>query len=264
MEHAMRRRTLPLAMGLLLAVTACGPAQVVVTIQQTVKNPDGSGTAERPIPNVEVQLLPFDRDQVFDSLQKAFPTQEPPIPQELLTARDQVSQAQDKWQSATARWNTLRDTLEKITTTMKKYSRGESRYIALYRQFQDFDAELSKVDKEMKSSFARYDSLQKATIHQSDSIRVLRNAWADSAFASVDSVFAIKLQASGLQAAVDTTDANGVASKHLQVKPGKYWVTARFDLPYTELYWNVPIEVKRGKPVQVLLNNKNAKERVKL
>ncbi|MCG6987372.1 MAG: hypothetical protein LJF06_04240 [Gemmatimonadetes bacterium] len=260
----MRRRTLPLAMGLLLAVAACGPAQVVVTMQQTVNNPDGSGTVERPIPNVEVQLLPFDRDQIFDSLSKAFPTQEPPIPPDLLAARDSVRTAQERWQANTARWNTLRDTLEKITTTMKKYSRGESRYIALYRQFQDFDAELSKVDREMKSSFQRFDSLSKATIHQSDSIRVLRNSWADSAFASVDSVFALKLQASGLQAAADTTDANGVASKHFQVKPGKYWVTARFDLPYTQLYWNVPIEVKRGKPVQVLLNNKNAKERVKL
>jgi DNA repair ATPase RecN len=260
----MRRRTLPLAMGLLLAVAACGPAQVVVTVQQTVNNPDGSGTVERPIPNVVVQLLPFDRDQVFDSLAKAFPTKEPDIPPELLAARDSVRAAQERWQANTARWNTLRDTLEKITSTMKNYSRGEARYIALYRQFQDFDTELSRVDKEMKSSFQRFDSLSKATIHQSDSIRVVRNAWADSAFTSVDSVFALKLQASGLLAAEDTTDANGVAGKHFQVKPGNYWVTARFDLPYTELYWNVPVVVKRGKPIEVLLNNKNATERVKL
>lgn len=260
----MRCRTLPFAIGLLVAVTACGPAQVVVTMQQTVNNPTGNGTVERPIPNVEVQLLPFDRDVVFDSLAKAYPTKEPAIPQDLMTARDSVRQAQQRWQDNTARWNTLRDTLQKITTTMKKYSRGEARYIALYKQYEDFDAEYSRVDKAMKASFKKFDSLQKSTIQESDSIRALRNNWANEAFLKVDSIFGAKLQASGLKAYDDTTDANGIASKHLKVAPGKYWVTARFDLPYTELYWNVPIVVKRGKPIQVKLNKANAKERVKL
>lgn len=261
----MRTRTLPFAMGLLLAVTACGPAHVVVTMQQTVTNPNGTGTVERPIPNAVVQLLPFNRDLVFDSLAKAYSTPEPPIPQDLLTARDSVRVAQQRWQANTARWNTLRDTLQKITNTMKKYSRGEARYIALYKQYEDFDTEYQKVDRAMKSSFKEFDTLQKATIHESDSIRAVRNNWANDAFAKVDSIFSAKIQASGLQAYEDTTDANGIAGpKHFNVAPGKYWVTARFELPYTELYWNVPVEVKRGKPTQVKLDNANAKERVKL
>ena len=39
---------------------------------------------------------------------------------------------------------------------------------------------------------------------------------------------------------------------------------ARFELPYTELYWNVPIEVKRGEPNEVKLTKENAKTRIKL
>lgn len=261
----MRRRTLPFAMGLLLAATACGPAQVIVTMEQTVNNPDGSGTVQRPIPDVEVQLLPFNRDLVFDSLQKAYSTPEPAIPQDLLAARDSVRQAQEKWQAAQARWGTLRDTLQKINATMKKYSRGEARYVALFKQFNELDSEYDRVNKEMNSYFKKFDSLQKSTIRQSDSVKVARENWSDQAFADVDDVFQAKLQASGLPSATDTTNAQGIAGeKHFQVKPGKYWVVAWFELPYTELYWNVPIEVKRGEPIQVKLTKENAKERIKL
>jgi hypothetical protein len=259
----MRRRTLPFAMGLLLAATACGPAQVVVKMEQTVDNPDGT-TAQRPIPNVVVDILPFDRDQVFDSLQKAYATPEPEIPAELLAARDSVRQAYEEWQHDQDRWNTLRDTLQKINAAMKQYSRGEGKYLALYKDFNDLDAEYGKIDKEMNEAFKRYDAKQKATLHESDSIRVLRSNWSDQAFADVNKVFAAKLQAAGVQVVEDTTNAQGIAGQHLQVKPGKYWVSAHFELPYSELYWNVPIEVKRGKPFQVTLDNKNAKERPKL
>jgi hypothetical protein len=261
----MRRRNLPFAMGLLLAAAACGPAQVVVTIEQTANNPDGSGTMTQPLTGLEVQILPYDRDQVFDSLQKAFGTPEPEIPQDLLDARDQVRQAQEKWQSATARWNTLRDTLQKINEAIKKYSRGEAQYVVMYKDFEAFDAERARVEKEMNASFKEFDSLQKGTIHESDSVRIARENWADEAFADVDPVITAKVRAAGLPVVVDTTDANGVASgDQFKVPPGKYWVYARYELPYTELYWNVPIEVKRGDPNEIKLNRDNAKERIKL
>ena len=261
----MRRRHLPFALALLLAAAACGPAKVVVTMEQTVDNPDGSGKITQPLSGVEVQLLPYDRDLVFDSLEKAFPTKQPEIPQDLLDARDQVRQAQETWQASTARWNTLRDTLQKITDAMKKYSRGEAQYVVMYKDFQAFDSELGRVEKQMNDSFKRFDSLQKGTIHESDSVRIIREDWADSAFADVDPVIQAKLKASGRREAVDTTDANGVVTfDQAQIKPGKYWIYARFDLPYSELYWNVPVDIKRGDPNQFELTPENAKERVKL
>ena len=70
--------------------------------------------------------------------------------------------------------------------------------------------------------------------------------------------------ATGLDLAVDTTDASGVARGNLRVAPGQYWVHARYELPYTELYWNVPIDVVRGEPIQVRLTRENAEERISL
>jgi hypothetical protein len=251
-------------MALLLPAAACGPAQVVVTAEVAMNNPDGEGMVTNPVPSMEVQLLPFDRDQVFDSLEQAYGTPEPEIPQALLDAREEVAQAQQRWQQATNRWNTLRDTLQKLNTTMQQYSRGEARYVALFREWQEFDSQLGNVERQMNSAFAEFDELQKSTIRQSDSVRILQENWADEAFADIGEVFEAKVQAAGRDGVVDTTDANGVARDNLKVSPGDYWVYARYDMPYTELYWNVPIHVQRGEPNQITLTRNNAAERVKL
>jgi len=260
----MHRRDLPIAMGLFLATASCGPAEVVVSLEIEVENPDGEGTVRRPLPNVEVQLLPYDRDLVFDSIEAASPTPEPSIPQALLAARESVAAAQARWQASERRWNNLRDTLQKITATMQRYSRGEERYVALFEEFQEFDRQLARVEAETRAAFTDFSALRQATLRQSDSVRLLREAWSDEAFARADEAFLAKLRASGLPAAVDTTDPSGVAQTRLRVRPGRYWVHARYELPYSELYWNVPVDVTRGDPVHVRLTRENAEERIKL
>ena len=260
----MRRTNLPIALGLLLAGAACGPAEVVVTVEIETENPDGQGTMVRPLANLEVQLLPYDRDLVFDSLQAAHPTPEPPVPGQLLAARGNVAAAQERWQAGERRWNNLRDTLKKITGTMQQYSRGEARYVALFEEFTDLESELDRVEVETKAAFAEFSELQRASLRQSDSLRLLRDAWSDEAFADAPDVFLAKLRASGLEARADTTDPSGVARDNLKVKPGRYWIHARYELPFTELYWNVPVQVERGDPVQVRLTRDNAEERIKL
>lgn len=260
----MKRRHLPLLTALLLGAAACGPAEVVVTMEIEIDNPDGEGRVVRPISDVVVQLLPYDRDAVFDSLHNVFPTPEPEIPQELLDARDRVAEAQERWQSTERRWNNLRDTLQKINAAIAQYSRGEARYVALYREYEDFDRQLSRIERETQAAFTEFTALQEGTIRQSDSIRILQENWADEAFAEAGVVFLAKQRASGLQAALDTTDASGVAREYLKVRPGQYWLHARYPMGYTELYWNLPITVERGEPVQIQLNRANAQERIRL
>ena len=56
--------------------------------------------------------------------------------------------------------------------------------------------------------------------------------------------------------------AVGVAE--FEAAAGDYWVTARYELPYTELYWNISMSVVRGEPLQVRLMRDNASSRPKL
>jgi hypothetical protein len=51
------RRTLPVALGLLLATAACGPAEVVVTMEIEVPNPDGEGTVTRQLSDIDTELI---------------------------------------------------------------------------------------------------------------------------------------------------------------------------------------------------------------
>ena len=265
--HEMRKSTLAFAMAALLAAGACASPEVLVTVEIDVPNPEGEGMVTRAIADLEVRLIPFDRDVVFDSMQSAYDVPEPEVPQELLDARERVRGAQEEWQNAERRWNTIRDTLQTLVTAMEQYSRGEARYVALYREYGEFEGQLGNVTRQMERAFENFTALQGGTIRQADSIRILQDNWADEAFAGIGELFIAKQRESGLNFATDTTDANGIArSFHVnaKLKPGAYWVTARYELTYTELYWNVEITVEAGDPIQVTLTRANAEERLKL
>jgi hypothetical protein len=244
-----------------LALAACGPAEVVVTAEIQVEDPATGEQVSRTLRDLEVQLLPYDRDVIFDSLTNAATEPEPPIPDELLAAQQQTAEAQRQWRELENRWNTLRDTLQKINTAIGQFSRGESRYVVLFREFQDMEGQLRRVEGQKDRAFARFDSLTKANIQRAQAYRLRHDEWADVAFAEVDPVMLAHLRASRLDAVVDTTDAQGVA--RVQLRPGDYWVHARYEEPYSELYWNVPLTVTRGAPVALTLDRSNAEQRPK-
>ena len=169
-----------------------------------------------------------------------------------------------EWQNNQNRWNLIRDTLQKLTTALEQYNRGEATYVVLFREWNDFDGELGDVERQMNRSFENFTGLQEGTIEASNTIRMMRENWGDEAFSGSFEVFDTKRRASGLDAVADTTDASGIARQNLKVKPGQYWVYARYELAYTELYWNIPVEVIGGEPLQVSLSRANAEERIKL
>lgn len=258
------RKTLPCVLALVLAAGACGPVEVIVQMEIEVDDPTSGAPVAQPLSDIEVRLYPFDRDAVFDSLSRAYPTPEPAVPPELEAARAEVQAAQAQWDEAQRRWAILRDTLQKITGTLEGLPRSSADYVMLFREYNDFDAEYSQVERQVERTFARFDSLQQGTIRSSDSIRILQENWADEAFADVGDVFRAKQLESGLEIYTDTTDASGIARNNLRVRPGQYWVNARYELTYTELYWNVQINAERGDPLQVRLSRDNAEERPRL
>jgi len=255
------RRTLLYMLGLVLAVGACGPTEVVVTMEIDVPNPGGGGSVPLALSEIEVQLLPYDRDAVFDSMTTAFGTPEPAIPPDLLAARAEVQLAQEAWDTSQRRWNVLRDTLQTLSAALERYNRGEAQYLMLFQEFQEFDNEYSALERQVDADFAEFDRLQQGTIRASDSVRIVIDQWADEAFAEVGTVVLAKSRETGLDVAVDTTDASGIARTNLRVRPGQYWVHARYELTYSELYWNVPITVEGGDPVQIRLTRDNAEDR---
>jgi len=249
----MKRSLLSLLAGTLF-LTACGPAEAVVSVQ--LQSADGE---PRPVGDLEVQLIPFDRDAVFDSLEMAFGTPEPEIPAAVLEAQQAIADAQAEWQTQLQREADLRERLQGISDELETLNSGMARYRILFSDFNDVERDLNAASRAAEAAFETFTELQAGNIAAADSIRIIREAWANDAFAEYDMAVVQRMDATGLDMVTDTTDATGVA--RVAVKPGTYWVYARMELVNTELYWNEMIEVTKGEPVVITLDRANAEER---
>ena len=255
-----RSNFLPVILGAAL-LSACGPTQVVVTAE-IAQNDQSQDAEPRALGDLEIRLFPYDRDAIFDSLTAAAARPEPPIPDSVLATQNQVAESQQVWRDTEARWNTLRDTLRTLSDELDQMNRQQGQYRVLYNEFQDMEDEYADVEDERDAAFEAFTSLQGASLAAAQEIRLLRETWADEAYAEVGVAMTAHERASGLQVLADTTDANGIAE--FEADAGDYWVTARYELPYTELYWNISITVVRGEPLQVRLMRDNASSRPKL
>ena len=246
------------AVILLLGSAACSSPEVAVEAAMTQES-TGETIALQDLP---IRLLPYDRDAIFDSLEAAAPTPEPPIPPDLLQAQQEVQAAQEIHSQAEARWATLRDSLRNLSETTTRLSqqglRGTPQYRTAFEAFNRLEQQEARVKQEAEDAFARFTELQTASIARADSIRVVREAWAEEAFRDFETVVQARLEASGREELADTTDASGVAT--FNAPDGQWWVYGRYTLPYEELYWNVPIEVT-GDSTGVTLTEENAERR---
>ena len=174
----MKRSTLLFSALAALGLAACGPAQVVVTAQIEVEDPATGQMGPRQLSDMEVFLLPYDRDAIFDSLTAAASAPEPQVPQELSAAQTAIRDAQEEWRNAENRWNTLRDTLQKISAAMEEYLPSEAQYRLLFNDFNDLDAQLGQVERTKDRLFARFDSLSKENIARAQEYNLRVEEWA--------------------------------------------------------------------------------------
>jgi hypothetical protein len=257
----MRRLVLLVAVSsAALSLGACkGQVQV---LGQLVHEGQGAPSDTTVLSDLVVSLVPFDRDLVFDSLSKAYSTPEPPIPDSILKLQQSVADAQTAWQAAEQTWQQARDSLENMSKQMQRMNRASAEYRVMFATFNTLDSKQKDMRAAMDAAFKQFTDLQGRFAQESQEVSAQREQWADQAFAHVDSVMATKMDQAGRKEVVDTTSSTGVAI--FNVKTGKWWVYARYSLPYNELYWNVPIDVTRGKPTVVILNRSNAQVRPKL
>lgn len=253
----MKRLFPTLVLSFALVLAACGGGEV--TVQASVQGADGNATAIRDLP---IRALPYDRDSIFTELEQAYGTPQPEIPAELKQLQDQITAANQEWSNAEALWSAARDSLKVLSDKMQRLNRASGDYTIAYREFNAQDAVERRTKQQSEAAFRRFESLQRQYSDQAEQVRLARAQWADEAYAKVDSVIQARMIDVGRPEYADTTNANGVAT-FSGMKKGKYWIYARYELPYDLLYWNVPIEVT-GEPVTVQLNRESAQVRPKL
>ena len=244
------------------ALGACGGTDVVVQALAHESSAEGAPGEAVPLAGIQVQLLPFDRDSIFADLATRAAEPEPPLPDSLILLQSQIANANVSYQQATADWATVRDSLRQLSDALGDLHPASAEYRLLFEDFEDLEARVNGLENQMNESFQRFSDLQSQFTSQAEEIRLRRAQWADEAFASVDSVFDERIETTGLEPMTDTTEANG-AVRFEGVKSGDWWVHARYELPYEELYWNEPIRVE-GDRIDVQLTRENAESRARL
>jgi hypothetical protein len=254
----MKRGVVTLVVALTAAVLGGCTGEVVVQAQQQQE-----GGAATPIGNLAIRALPYDRDAIFDSLRAAFTQPEPEIPPTLLALQDSIAAAATQYSTLENRWGTARDSLKKLSDALRTMSRASPTYRVMFRDFGDQETVEGQAKRQMDAAFARYTDLQNRFASTANEVKLQRDQWADEAYVSVDTVVEFKLEELGREEYADTTDANGVG-RFQGLKPGQWWIHARYELPFEELYWNVPVDVRRGDPIVIELNRSTAQVRPKL
>lgn len=216
-----------------LAVTACGGDQVAVQVTSSQPGTDSLIAVE----DAEVQFLPYDRDSIFNVLEERAEEPEPSIPDTLRAMIQEVSDRQQEWRQADAEWQQLRDSLRRIRQRMNGVNEASQEYRDLYEQFTQIEGRVTSLEQAKEQAFESFDSLQQETLSFADSIRVLRDAWAEEAFRDYTEIADSVLQARGVEVRYDTTGADGWVTTTLP--GGDWWVYTRVAGPYEELYWNV-------------------------
>jgi len=239
-----------------LLLAACGPGEVVVTVEAEMLDPETGERIVRPVTDLPLQFVPFDRDAIFDSLGAAAATPEPQMPQHLIVARDSIAEARQQWQEAESQWLTYRDQLQDISSQMTQYNPAEAQYRLLFEDFNRIEGQYFQAEARKDDAFERFERLQQETFGEMEEYSALLTAWEDDAFSDWDLVVNERLRSERREILRDTTDATGRAD--VRPPPGQWWVYARYPIGVDELYWNVPVTVERGDPVEVRLTPQNA------
>ncbi len=205
---------------------------------------------------LEIRLIPYDRDSLFETMIAMASTPEPQPPAELLELRDSIAAAQERWRSSEAAWNDARSELQSLSDRMGRMDRTSDEYFAAYQRFDDLDSQEGGLGRDKDRFFDRFTELQSEYTAQADSFAAVLTTWEDEAFASYGEAVDSLLKLIKREDLYDTTDASGFAS--FTVPNGRWWIYTRFKLPFEELYWNVPYDAAGGAGDTIVLDESNA------
>lgn len=226
-------RRLPVVVTLVAATLfACGGGEVTI---QVVGDADG-----QPVRDLPVSFVPYDRDSIFEALAAAAPEPEPAMDPELIAAAEEVAELQTAWRTTEDAWANARDSLQGLSERLQNMDTRSREYRQLYEGFNSLESRVKRLDRENKAAFAAFDSLQQGMQRRADSMRVVKEAWEEEAFAGYFDVVEEVEQARGAAAIEDTTDADGFATQSLNGQP--WYVTTRLPTQFGDLYWNVLID----------------------
>jgi hypothetical protein len=246
---ALRRRPTIQFVGLL--ALACSGRVVPIEVRAELSDSE-------PLVGVAVTALPYDPQQLLDSLAARDTTPRPDFPGlegELRSFTRPAPAADDSLDRA---WRATQDTTRRLADSLRRLDRHAPGYAAAYGRFRQLYRRLVERsgarDAALRGPTADVRALAERAGRAADSLR----AWERSAYAGFDTAAALAVEASGREPVAAETDADGWA--HFDLPSGRWWVVLQLrhpENPFLEYTWRVPLTVA-GFPVRVPLSGRNA------
>ena len=239
----------------LVVITGCGsPATLYVRVAME----EGLPTS-----GVEVVALPFDSQQLLDSLAQASRQQSPEFPE--LEARinryrrGQASSGGKESDNVSQReWRSIRDSVARLADSLRGGDRKSRPYREAYDRLRTLYSRLSLKtaarDVALRREFAGDLQLAERARRAADSLR----AWERNAYRDYPELARSRAAQTEREPARDTTDATGKITFRLST--GRWWLNIRRpdpDNPFLEMIWNVPVTVSGIAPVVIPLTERN-------
>jgi len=235
-----------------------GACRELGTLEVVVLRHDG-----RPDVALDVTVLPFNPEALYDSLARAAPTPRPRFPElEDAMAAYRVGPQGHRPGAGSGAWEATRDSVEALADSLRRsdrtapsYRSAYGRLRSLYDRLGQRAAERDRADRGLRREDRAL--ADRATV-AADQLR----RWERVAFASYGELMAAAVTRSGRDPLRLTTDSAGRARTTL--RPGRWWIRARQrirDNPFQEQFWNVPVTTNRLVPVRVRVTADNAELR---
>ena len=241
-----------LSLAVLAGLTACNRSTDLAVRSVAQAGVEEVGRAQQII-----QLIPYDRDEIFTILASEAAEPEPQPPEDLIALRDSVSAARQLWTDAESTWNDVRSEMQTLSEAMGSMERTSREYADAYVRFDDLDAQVGRLDRAKNTYFEAFTTMQDEYRSRASAFNAVLEAWEDVAFDRyveiTDSL--IKLRGEILE---DTADASGWT--YFIAPRGTWYVHTRAKLVFEELYWNLPYESAGGADT-LILNDSNAEIR---
>ena len=209
---------------------------------------------------LEIRLVPYDRDSLFNAMASLASSPEPQPPADLLALRDSIAAAQDFWRNAEATWNEARSEMQRLSEAMDGMDRSSNEYFQAYQQFDQLDGQERRLSRDKDVYFEQFTALQARYSERADSFSAVVAAWEEEVFADYGVLVDSLVEATKREDLYDTTDASGWA--FFVVPKGRWYIHTRFQLPFEELYWNFPYDASGGAADTIVLDESNAEVRI--
>lgn len=236
------------------AASACGGERALI-----LRARDSAG---KPLPGLEISVLPVDADRILDSLEAVAPAPKPRFPELELEMAHYSRRGRPQSVAQDRAWRATRDSLAALSDSLHRMNRAAPAYREAYARLRALHSRLNQLtaerDRALQNAMGSDRELARRAARAADSLR----QWERVAFARYPELLTAAVIATGREPRQVVTDSSGEAK--VAVGPGRWWLYARLadpENPFQEFYWRVSVATNSWVPSVAVLDYQNARRR---